>query len=219
MKKSRKRKADNDALPAESKRRDRPVGGRGKKRRPSVRQLEAEIERGNQRRRFGNALRSTVYILITVAALAILLATLFFPVLKIYGNSMVPTLDEGQIVVALRGSRFETGDIIAFYYNNKILVKRVICGAGDWVNLFEDGTVLVNGSPLDETYLSEAAYGTCDLELPYQVPEGQIFVMGDQRSSSIDSRSSIVGCVSEEQIVGRILLCVWPLKDIGVIRR
>ena len=147
----------------------------------------------------------------------ILLATLFFPVLKIYGNSMSPTLDEGQIVVALKGSSFDTGDIIAFYYNNKILVKRVICGAGDWVNIYEDGSVLVNGSLLDESYLSEAAYGACDLELPYQVPEGQIFVMGDQRLSSIDSRSSIVGCVSQEQIVGRIVLCIWPLRDFGPV--
>ena len=213
------READRANRPEAAAREARRAAPDGKKRkpRPSVGQLEAEIERGKQKRRFRYALRSTVYILVTVAAAVILLATLFFPVLKIYGNSMSPTLDEGQIVVALKGSSFDTGDIIAFYYNNKILVKRVICGAGDWVNIYEDGSVLVNGSLLDESYLSEAADGTCDLELPYQVPEGQIFVMGDQRLSSIDSRSSIVGCVSQEQIVGRIVLCIWPLRDFGPV--
>lgn len=184
---------------------------------PSIEALEAEIERGDQRRRFGRAIRSAIAILVTVAAAAILISTLLFPVLNIYGNSMSPTLDEGQIVVSVKGSSFETGDIVAFYYNNKILVKRVICDSGDWVNLYEDGSVSVNGSLIDEPYLSEKAYGICDLKLPYQVPEGQVFVMGDQRASSVDSRSSIVGCVSEEQIVGRIVFCVWPLSDFGPI--
>ncbi len=190
---------------------------RGRRGAPSVEQLEAEIEREEQRRRFGSTLRSTVYILITVAAAAILLSSLLFPVLRIYGNSMAPTLDEGQIVLALKNSDFTTGDVLAFYYNNKILVKRVICGPGDWVNILEDGSVTVNGSPLDEPYLQEKAFGTCDLELPYQVPEGQYFVMGDQRESSIDSRSSLVGCVAKEQIVGRIVLCLWPMHEIGAV--
>ena len=190
---------------------------RGRRGAPSVEQLEAEIEREEQRRRFGSTLRSTVYILVTVAAAAILLSSLLFPVLRIYGNSMAPTLDEGQIVLALKNSDFTTGDVLAFYYNNKILVKRVICGPGDWVNILEDGSVTVNGSPLDEPYLQEKAFGTCDLELPYQVPEGQYFVMGDQRESSIDSRSSLVGCVAKEQIVGRIVLCLWPMHEIGAV--
>ncbi len=184
---------------------------------PTVEQIEAEIERSNRNQRFVSAVRSTVFILITVAAAAVLISSLLFPVLKIYGNSMVPTLNEGQIVVAFKGSAFNTGDIVAFYYNNKILVKRVICDSGNWVNLSDDGTVYVNGTMLDEPYISEKAYGTCDLDLPYQVPEGQVFVMGDQRASSIDSRCSIVGCVAEEQIVGRIVLCIWPLKDLGFV--
>ena len=190
---------------------------RGRRGAPSVEQLEAEIEREEQRRRVGSTLRSTVYILVTVAAAAILLSSLLFPVLRIYGNSMAPTLDEGQIVLALKNSDFTTGDVLAFYYNNKILVKRVICGPGDWVNILEDGSERVNGSPLDEPYLQEKAFGTCDLELPYQVPEGQYFVMGDQRESSIDSRSSLVGCVAKEQIVGRIVLCLWPMHEIGAV--
>lgn len=212
------RKPDRGDIAAQ--RRDRGRRGIRKRRRngPTVPQLEAEIKRENQRRQYGWTVRSTIYILITVAATAILIATLLFPVLKIYGNSMSPTLDEGQIVVALKGSDFHTGDIIAFYYNNKILVKRVIGGAGDWINILDDGSVMVNGSPIEEPYLQEKAFGTCDLELPYQVPEEQIFVMGDQRVSSIDSRSSIVGCVAQEQIVGRIVLCVWPFGEIGLIR-
>ena len=190
---------------------------RKKRARPSVEQLEAEIRRGEQQQRFRGTLRSTVYILITVAAAAILISSLLFPVLKIYGSSMSPTLDDGQIVVALKNADFTTGDVLAFYYNNKILVKRVICGPGDWVNILEDGSVSVNGHLLAEPYLQEKAFGTCDLELPYQVPEGQYFVMGDLRASSIDSRSSLVGCVAKEQVVGRIILCLWPLSRLGVV--
>ena len=185
--------------------------------RPSVEQLEREIrrrKRGTQTRR---VLRSTLFSLLTVAAAAVLVSTLFFPALRIFGNSMGPTLQEGEIVVCRKNSSFQTGDIVAFYYNNKILVKRVICGPGDWFNMKEDGTVIVNGSVIDEPYVTESGYGPCDLELPYQVPEGQFFMMGDQRASSIDSRMSQVGCVSQEQIVGQIILCIWPLEDLGRI--
>lgn len=181
---------------------------------PTTKQLEEEFRREKKKRQFGSVLRSTVYVLATVAAFAILLVTIFFPVMRIYGNSMTPTLNEGDIVVAWKGSKFSTGDIIAFYYNNKVLVKRVICGPGDWVDIQEDGTVSVNSVPLEEPYLQGKALGTCDLELPYQVPEDQFFVMGDQRATSIDSRSSLVGCVTQEQIVGRIAFCVWPVPEV-----
>ena len=192
---------------------------RRKRSHPTVEQLEAEISREDQRSRFGHTARSTVYILITVAAAAILAATLFFPVLKIYGKSMAPTLDEGEIVVSLKNSDFATGDIIAFYFNNKVLIKRVICGPGDWIDIREDGTVVVNGSVIDEPYLPEKAFGVCDLALPYQVPEGQVFVMGDDRAVSVDSRSTAVGCVAKEQVVGRVLLCVWPLDKLGPVNQ
>lgn len=181
---------------------------------PTTGQIENELQRERKNRRFGSLLRSTIYILVTVAAFAILVATIFLPVMRIYGSSMVPTLNEGEIVVGLKGAKFEKGDIIAFYYNNKVLVKRVICGPGDWITIREDGTVVVNGEIIEEPYLIDKAFGICDLEFPYQVPASQYFVMGDQRTVSVDSRSSTVGCISEEQIVGRIVFCVWPLKAI-----
>ena len=185
---------------------------------PTTDQIESELKRERKSRLFSSLLRSTVYILITVAAFAILVATIFFPVMRIYGSSMVPTINEGEIVVGLKGAKFKTGDVIAFYYNNKVLVKRVICGPGDWITIQEDGTVVVNGYRLDEPYLIDKALGICDLDFPYQVPASQYFVMGDQRTVSVDSRSTTVGCISEEQIVGRIVFCLWPLKGIRKIQ-
>lgn len=185
--------------------------------RPTTDQIEGELRRLRYRRRFGRVLRSTVYALVTVAAVSVLVATLLLPVLRIYGSSMAPTLENGDIVVSLRRGEFESGDVIAFYYNNKILVKRVIAGAGDWVDIDENGYVTVNGLPLEEPYLTERALGQCDIELPYQVPEGRWFVMGDHRSVSVDSRSSAVGCVAQEQTVGRLVLRIWPLGGLGQI--
>lgn len=183
--------------------------------RPTIQQLEAELARERYKRRYKRVLRSTIYTLITVAAVAVLVATLWLPVLQIYGSSMTPTLQDGDILLSAKTSDMKPGDIVAFYYNNKILVKRVICGAGDWVNIREDGTVLVNDTVLQEPYLTEKALGECDISLPYQVPDGKIFVMGDHRSTSVDSRSTAVGCVAQEQIVGKIVFRVWPLNQFG----
>ena len=185
---------------------------------PTVDELETELSRVQYRSRYGKILRNTVFTLITVAAAAVLVAVLFLPVLRIYGHSMAPGLEEGDIVAALKGAEFQTGDIVAFYYNNKILVKRVIAGPGDWVDIDEDGNVSVNGKALEEPYLSERALGECDIEFPYQVPEKKWFLMGDHRSVSIDSRSSAVGCVSEEEMVGRLIFRAWPLEKIGFIK-
>ena len=185
---------------------------------PPLEELEAELKRIKYNKRYGSVLRSTVYALIIVAAVAILIAVLVFPVLRIHGSSMTPNLYDGNIVVCLKNSKYEVGDSIAFYYNNKILVKRVIARSGEWVDIDENGYVYVNGEKIEEPYVQDHALGECDIELPYQVPDGRVFVMGDHRSVSVDSRSTSVGCVSDEQIVGRLLFRVWPLKSIGLIK-
>ena len=184
---------------------------------PSTGELKAELSRERYRRSYAATLRSTVFALITVAAAAILVAVLLLPVLRIYGSSMNPTLAEGDIVISLKGSQFQTGDVVAFYYNNKILIKRVIAHTGEWVDIDEDGNVYVNNKKIDEPYLKDKAFGDCNIELPYQVPESKLFVMGDNRSVSVDSRNTAVGCVAEEQIVGKVVFCVWPLKRFGKV--
>lgn len=185
---------------------------------PEVSLLEKELKREKYKTRYWSVFRSTVYILVTVAAVAVLVATLWLPVLQIYGNSMTPTLEEGDIVISLKSHEYEYGDVVAFYYNNKILVKRVIAGPGQWVDIKADGTVYVNDVMKEEPYISDKAFGDCNIVLPYQVPESRIFVMGDHRSISMDSRNSNVGCIAEEQIVGKIVFRVWPLSQFGVIQ-
>ena len=185
---------------------------------PTPDQYRRELRRLRYNRGFGGMLRSTLGMLITVAAVAVLVAVLLLPVLQIYGHSMQPTLSEGEIVVSLKGSDFQTGDVVAFYYNNKILVKRVIANSGEWVDIDDDGRVYVNSVQIDEPYISEFALGECNIELPYQVPDSRIFVMGDNRAVSVDSRSTSVGCVSSEQIVGKIVFRVWPLTGFGKIQ-
>ena len=184
---------------------------------PTVAELEAEAARLEYRDRYRTVLTSTVYALITVAAIAVLVATLLLPVLQIYGTSMTPTLYESDIVVSVKGSDYKRGDIISFYYNNKILVKRVIAFEGEWVDMDEEGHVSVNGEPLDELYVQEFSVGECDIEFPYQVPDGRIFVMGDHRSTSQDSRVEAIGCVSDEQTVGKIVFRLWPLNRFGKV--
>ena len=182
---------------------------------PTHQQREDELKRTKYRKRYRRVLRSTIYTLITVAAVAVLVATLLLPVLQVYGSSMSPTLTDRDIVLTLKTSKFETGDVIAFYYNNKILIKRVIAHAGDWVDITPEGDVYVNGELLDEPYLDAKAYGDCNIEFPYQVPDNRIFCMGDHRATSLDSRNTAVGCISEEQIVGKIIFRVWPFAAFG----
>lgn len=184
---------------------------------PTTEQLEAELAHEKYKHQYLRTFWNTVFTLITVAAVVILLATMLLPVLKIYGTSMSPTLENGDILFTVKTADLETGDIVAFYYNNKILVKRVIAEAGDWVDIDETGTVYLNGEPLDEPYLTEKALGDCNIVLPYQVPDGKIFVMGDHRSTSEDSRNTAIGSISEEAIVGKIVFRVWPLPEIGPV--
>lgn len=184
---------------------------------PTTQQLEAELKRLKYKQRFRSVMKSTISTLITVAAVSILVATLWLPVLQIYGSSMTPTIHDGEIIFSVKTNEFKQGDIIAFYYNNKILVKRVIADAGDWVDIDMEGTVFINGEILEEPYITEKALGDCTIELPYQVPEGKVFVMGDHRATSVDSRSTALGCVAQEQIVGKIVFRVWPLENFGSI--
>ena len=185
---------------------------------PTTAEVEAERERLAYRSRYTRVLRSTIYALLVVAAVAVLLATLFLPVLQVSGDSMNPTLQDRDIIVLVKTDQMKTGDLCGFYWQNKLLLKRVIGLPGDIIALDEDGVVTVNGEVLDEPYVDELALGECDIKFPYQVPENRYFVLGDHRATSIDSRSSVIGCVEKSQIVGKVFLRVWPLSSFSLIR-
>ena len=193
------------------------IARHSKRETPQLDALQKELKRERYKRRFRRLLRSTINALIVVAAIAALIATLVLPVLQIAGTSMEPSLNDGDIVLLVKKNNLETGDLCAFYYSNKILIKRVIATPGDYIWIESNGTVFLNGEALDEPYVAEKALGECDVEFPYQVPENHYFVMGDQRETSIDSRSSVIGCVAEDQIVGKIFCKFWPLKDFDFI--
>lgn len=186
-----------------------------KKNLPTAEQYSKELQRIRYRSDYRKMLANTVSSLIVVAAIAVLISMLFLPVLRVTGTSMTPTLMNDELVICSKRSNFKSGDVVAFYFNNKILLKRVIGTAGDVIDITEDGFVYVNGEMLDEPYVSEHAFGECDIELPYQVPENRIFVMGDHRATSVDSRSSTIGCVADEYIIGRVILRIYPFRNIG----
>ena len=180
---------------------------------PQLDALRQELMRERNKRRFRKLLRSTVNALIVVAAVAALIATMVLPVLQITGTSMEPSLNEGDIVLLAKTDKLKTGDLCAFYYSNKILIKRVIAIPGDYIWIDCDGTVYLNGEALDEPYITEKSLGECDIEFPYQVPENSYFLMGDHRETSIDSRSTVIGAIHQEQILGKLLCKIWPLSE------
>ena len=184
---------------------------------PSTEEVKAERERLAYRSRYTRVLRSTIYALVVVAAVAVLLATLFLPVLQVSGDSMNPTLQDKDVIVLVKSGSLKTGDLCGFYWQNKLLLKRVIGLPGDIISLDENGVVTVNGTELDEPYVDELALGECDIKFPYQVPENRYFVLGDHRATSIDSRSSVIGCVEKNQIVGKVFIRVWPLSSFSLI--
>ena len=181
---------------------------------PTKKQVETERKRYRRQKAYNKALGGTVYVLTIVAAIAVLIATLILPVLQIEGKSMEPTLYNGDIVLLMKTTRFERGDLCGFTWNNKLLIKRVIGVPGDWIEIDTDGTIYLNGEKLDEPYVEQKAFGECDLVFPYQVPPNQYFVVGDMRESSVDSRNTMIGCISKEQIVGKVFFRIWPFKKI-----
>ena len=200
---------------------DKHSKSRGKARRirfPEIEEIESELERLTQRNKYRRALFSTIGTLAVVAAIAVLVATLFLPVLQVTGTSMEPNLYAGDIIVGVRTNSFELGQVCSFYFNNKLVLKRVIGTAGDWINIDDDGRVYVNNILMEEPYVQEYAKGICDIEFPYQIPDGKVFVLGDNRAESIDSRSTAVGCVPVDEIVGKIIWRVWPLEKAGSLR-
>ena len=184
---------------------------------PSPTAIEAELKRIQYKQSYSHALKSTLFSIITIAAALVLLSVAVLPVFQINGNSMAPTFNSGELVATLRSCDVKKGDVIAFYYNNKVLIKRVVAKGGDKVELDWYGNLKVNGQKVDEPYVSAKAYGECNIEFPYTVPTGKVFVMGDMRSLSVDSRNTEVGCVSQEQIIGKVIIRLWPFSKITVL--
>ena len=185
---------------------------------PSLEAIENELKRTRYQRRYRRTLRTTVFSLLIIAAVAVIIAVLLLPVLQISGSSMENTLNDGDLVISLNNGKYQTGDVIGFYYNNVVLIKRVIATTGDWVDIDEEGNVSVNGTVLNEPYVTEKSIGECNITLPYQVPQGKCFVLGDHRATSIDSRNTQVGCIANDVVVGRLLMRIWPLKSFGFVK-
>ena len=185
---------------------------------PVSEQIKQERRKIRQRKAFRKFIIRTISVLIVVAAISVLIATYWLPVLKVYGSSMSPTMEPGEVIVTVKSDAYKNGDIVAFWQGNKLLIKRVIAEPGQWVDIYSDGVVSDDGQNLNESYLSEKTKGTCDIELPHQVKESHLFLMGDNRESSLDSRTTFIGDVSKDQIESKILFRIWPVNKIGIVR-
>lgn len=184
---------------------------------PSIEAVENERKRLRRGKYYRRALRGTLSVLVVVAAIAVLVTTLFLPILQISGDSMSPTLEHDEIVVLFKTNSLKRGDLVAFYYQGKILLKRVIALPEETVVIDGKGNVYVNEQMLEEPYVLEKALGDCDLQFPYIVPAASYFVLGDQRTNSVDSRNSVIGTIKIEDIIGKIFVRVWPMSRIGFV--
>ncbi|MCM1025817.1 MAG: signal peptidase I [Roseburia sp.] len=185
---------------------------------PSAEIVEKQLQKSKRRRLIFQRAIVTIGVLATVAAAAVIIAVLFLQVFKIEGRSMAETLQEGDLVVVEGISGFQKGDVVACYYGNDVLVKRIIATAGDTVEIDEEGNVTVNGESLEEPYVRDKTIGNCNIEFPCTVPEGSNFVLGDCRSVSIDSRSSAIGCIEDRNIIGRVIFRIWPIGSAGKVK-
>ena len=211
------KKKKKDSLKNNSKKLKKEVNRKFSYKYFTVSEIEEELKKEKYKSKYKKILMSTIYTLVIVVSIALIVATLLMPVLQISGTSMKPTFHEGEIVVSLKNANLSNGDIIAFYHGNKILVKRIIATSSEWVNIDKDGNVYVNNILIEEDYVLEKILGDTDVEFPFQVPEETYFVLGDDRSTSVDSRSSEIGTVKTEDIVGKVIFRVWPLKKLGII--
>jgi len=182
--------------------------------RPTAEQFGKELKRRVDEMEFRKIIISAAQTLAAFAAVAVLLSTLLLPVFSVHKNSMTPTLLDGELLIFSTVGEIKRGDIIAFHYNNQVLIKRVIATAGESVDINEDGVVYINEAPLSEPYINSQSLGECDLELPLMVPERQYFVMGDNRYISTDSRVGAIGTINSEHIVGKAILRIWPIPKI-----
>ena len=146
-------------------------------------------------------------------------------VIDVVGHSMVPTLQDGdKIVITRLAGEYERGDIVVLRketFKPDPIVKRIIAVAGQTIDIdFENGIVYVDGEALDEPYVNELTYDTEDFltyERPVVVPEGCVFVMGDNRNNSTDSRKATIGCVDTRYILGKAIFRILPLSSAGAI--
>ncbi len=159
------------------------------------------------------ALKIVLVVIITVSLL-LNLFTFIMPVVKYYGSSMSPTLEDGQILIVSKVSEIGNGDIIAFYYNNKVLVRRVVATENQQISVDIFGTVTVDGEELVEPYIGNKTLGQCNLDFPYNVPSGSLFVLGDNREVAMDSRLEEIGTVTEDRLIGKIVFSINPFGAI-----